>query len=236
MNTEQRIVRLLVGGPAAATLGMQALCAISVGDLLAYRVGVLLLSIGLLAWIWRSKDIVIGPLVPRLAFCLVAAASFSLSLLETLLLRGPVFARGVLGLIAAASIYATLLLALTRPRARDSFAGWLVVHLGLAVSAVVVALAAVEATFHATTPANLYEIVPDDPRSAPCIIRQPVLGWQLRPGFRGRYLHPEFPGSRVDINDLGFRDGLEETAPPLPGHASVLGARRLARLRDGCRA
>jgi len=41
-------------------------------------------------------------------------------------------------------------------------------------------------------------------------------------GFRGTYVHPDFAGIRVEVNDLGLRDGLDESAPPGPDERSVL--------------
>jgi hypothetical protein len=213
--------RALLGVTAVATLAMQAIASARVGDLLLYRASVALSSLGVFAAAWASRDVQIRSPLARLALCAMAAASFWLAVLELLLLRGPVLARGFLALVAAGLVHGGVLFFVTTPRAataRDEVTGRLV----LAAAATALTLFAVEAGFQAVMPADVYDIVPDQPGAPPWWIAHPGVPWVARPGFRGRYLHPEFRGSRVDINALGFRDGLDETAPPAPGEASVL--------------
>ena len=212
---------MLLGAGAAATLGIQLVLAIRTRDLPVYRGAALLWSLALLVWAGRSRAPAVGRILPRLACALAAAGGFWLALLELLLGRGSLLARGVLGVLAGAASHVTMLLFVLEPGGHEPRRG-ITAHVALAAAAGAWTLFAVEGVFHTVLPANVYEIFPDDPRSPPCLVPDPVLHVRLRPGFRGRYLHPEFPGLRVDINDLGFRDGLEETAPPPAEDASVL--------------
>ena len=214
-------VRLVIAGPALATFVLQLVRAMQLAQLLPPRALVALWSAALAAWALWADGVAIARFLVRLTVCLAAALCFWLSLLETLLARGPVLPRGVLGLAAGAAIHTTLLLVATEPRTA-SRAGRLGAQLALATSATALTLLGIESAFHAVAPASVYEVVPDDRGAGPLFVPHPTCLWQLRPGFRGRYIHPEFRGTRVAINDLGFRDGLDETAPPPAGEASIL--------------
>jgi hypothetical protein len=205
-----------------ATLGMQTMWALGEDRFFAYRALVSVGSVALASWAWRTRELVIAGVLSRLVCSLFAGASFWLAVLEALLRQGPVLARGLLWILAAAALHVTLFLFATHRRGEQSGGDRFVMPLSLSASAVALTLAVIESGFHAWMPANVYEVVPDDPRSPPCHTWNPRSGWRLEPGFRGRQMHPEFPGVRVDINALGFRDGLDETAPPWPGDVSIL--------------
>ena len=75
----------------------------------------------------------------------------------------------------------------------------LVVSMGLT-------LAVLEAVARHLLPLDPYEIVPEAPDGEPIGIRHPTRGHSLRPGFHGRFVHPDFGGEEVAINRFGFRD------------------------------
>ncbi len=213
-------LRLLIAGAAIVTLVLQATLALRERNLLAYRAMASTWSLGLVVWAWRSEDVQIGGLLTRLAYALGAAAVFWLAVLEVMLLRGPLLARGVLAIAAASLVHATILLFATTKEGASG--ADLVNRLVLASASALVAVLAVETAFQAIKPASVYDLVPDDPRSGPGLITHPGVPNLLRPGFRGHFMHPEFPGLRVDINALGFRDTLDDITAPGPGEASVL--------------
>jgi hypothetical protein len=96
------------------------------------------------------------------------------------------------------------------------------VRIGLALSALLVLLCAVEGAFRAVASVRLYDIVPDDPALGSSMVRREDGRPVGRPGFRGQFIHPEFRGCRVEFNAWGLRDGLDEATPPAEGEASVL--------------
>lgn len=158
----------------------------------------------------------------RLAGLAATAAFAWAGLLEGLLLAKPLFARELLLVAAGASLHVLLLFAAdsigrpSRAVPRVVGRGW------LAATSVVLCACLVEWVFTWRMPAWIYEVVPDDPRQGTMIVAHPPLVHALRPGFRGRYVHPEFPGLRVEINALGMRDRPEEGVLPAAGDAVVL--------------
>ena len=56
--------------------------------------------------------------------------------------------------------------------------------------------------------ASRLDLPTSSPRSAlgPLLVARPGRPKAMRPGFRGKYVHPEFPGLRVEINALVSRD------------------------------
>src|SRR5439155_15515029 len=109
-------VRLVIAGPAFATFVLQVVRAMQLAQLLPPRALVALWSAAFAAWALWADGVAIARFLVRLTVCLAAALCFWLSLLETLLARGPVLPRGVLGLAAGAAIHTTLLLVATEPR------------------------------------------------------------------------------------------------------------------------
>jgi hypothetical protein len=92
----------------------------------------------------------------------------------------------------------------------------------LVLCSIFLSLFVVECLIRAVTPLNLYEIVPDDPAMGSCFYRYEKGRLKANPGFRGRFMHPEFSGIPVEINDWGLRDGMDEATPPKPEEVSVL--------------
>ena len=178
-------------------------------------------NLGLCAWAWLSTDVQIQSSFLRLGSCVAAAASLWLGVLQVWLAHGPVLARGVLGIVAGALTHATILAFTTTPPGPSNKASS-ANHLVLAASAAALTLFGIETALQATRPVDFYELIPETPGGGSYLIPLPGVRWALSPGFRGRYVHPEFPGLRVEINRLGFRDGLDESAPPASGEASIL--------------
>jgi hypothetical protein len=170
----------------------------------------------------------------RLAFALVTAATFWSAVLEAWLLgAGVVLALGFLAVAAGALCHATLVFALARGRGASTPAGRVLTRLLCCASALVLALCGVEGALAAVFPRQVYEVVPDDPalgrylrfrgaQASHAGLSGAVSMPYLQPGFRGRYMHPEFPGLRVAIDALGMRCDPEAAAAPEDGSASVL--------------
>jgi hypothetical protein len=178
-------------------------------------------NLALFMWAWLSEDARIRSSVMRLGGCIVAAATFWLGVLQVWLAHGPVLARGLLGIVAGGFTHAAVIALKTTPPGgpyRTDRAN----HALLAASAAALTLFGIEATLQAIRPADVYALIPDTPGVPSCLVPQPGVRWALQPGCRGHYVHPEFPGLQVVINDLGFRDRLDESAPPAPGDASIV--------------
>jgi hypothetical protein len=178
-------------------------------------------NLGLCAWAWLSNDVQIRSSLLRLGTCGAAAASLWLGVLQVWLAHSPVLARGVLGVVAGSLTHAAILAFITTPPGTSNKAST-ANHLVLAASAALLTLFGIETALQATRPVNFYEVIPETPGGGSYLIPQAGVRWALSPGFRGRYMHPEFPGLRVEINRLGFRVGLDESAPPASGEASIL--------------
>jgi hypothetical protein len=89
---------------------------------------------------------------------------------------------------------------------------------GLCLSVVVLALVlnGAEWQHDRTRPRQPYKVVPDDRLGPQNLVRRdPVLGMTLRPGFRGRFVHPQYGAQHVTVNREGFRgpDWQGETDP-----------------------
>jgi hypothetical protein len=83
------------------------------------------------------------------------------------------------------------------------------------------ALVPIEA-WQASRPApDWYSFVALDGSAADLLVEDPDLRWRLRPGFRGRLVHPELEEVVVEVNSNGLRD--RELQVDLPGQALVLG-------------
>ncbi|MEM7200461.1 MAG: hypothetical protein AAF628_09370 [Planctomycetota bacterium] len=157
----------------------------------------------------------------RLVYAGLAAVALWLSGLEFALTRTTILARGLLGWSAAIAVYGTIALALARgpgQRAEPKLA----LRLGVFAAMLLLSLFAVETLLRRLFPVQIYEIVPDNPRQGSCLMAGPNRRPELRPGFTGQYMHPEFPELRIEINDWGLRDDAEEASEPEPGSRSVL--------------
>ena len=142
-----------------------------------------------------------------------------LAVLEALLGLGEVYALGLLAVVAGGAVHLVgALAALTREGpARRALVGVLVL-----AASTLVTLTAAEGVFRLLLPPQIYEIVPDDWRGGEAFVRGDDGRLIGRPGFSGRYKHPEFPGVRVELNELGFRDDRSESIPPREDEDVVL--------------
>ncbi|MFG0317778.1 MAG: hypothetical protein ACF8XB_10930 [Planctomycetota bacterium JB042] len=195
---------------AAAALVLQGGVALLHGAVSPGRVGAVVAAALLVAGAARVARS--SPAVRSIA-ALGAPALLFAGALEARLAFAPVLAAGLLLAVAAALVHATLLLVLlAAPRALR--------RATLLLAAVATAAFLGEVAVRAFVPVSIYDIVPDDRGGGECIVGDGDVK-TLAPGFRGEYRHPEFPGLRVEINDLGLRDGLDERAPAA-GERSVL--------------
>lgn len=209
---------LLFVAPALGVLAWHGYQLIDDGTHVAYRVLATVCAVAAAGWSATGSD------KPRTALRVAAALAVSVALwlavLEWAVARQRVYALGFLLMVAAALVQTTILLAVHAPRPRPAANG-LALRAAFAVSVVALSLCGIEAAFSARLPPMLYDAVPDDPGSPAFFkIENGILVG--RPGFRGQFVHPQFPGVRVEINDLGMRDGLDEKAPPDPDDVSVL--------------
>lgn len=156
------------------------------------------------------------------AMALGGGSLAALSLLDLLLAHGDVYARGVLGAACVAALLSLLTFIALRARPTQGRATRVVQGVLVLTTATTGALTLVESGFRARFPLLVYEIVPDD-RSLGEAFEQTQDGQLVgRPGFRGEYRHPEFPGVRIDLNAWGLRDGLDEAVPPSADALRVL--------------
>jgi hypothetical protein len=158
----------------------------------------------------------------RLAGLAATAAFAWAGLLEAVLLAKLLLARELLLVAAGVSLHVLLLFAADSIGRVPSAAPRVVCRSWFTVTSVVLCACLVEWVFTWRLPAWIYDVVPDDPRLGTMIVAHPPLVHALRPGFRGRYVHPEFPGLRVEINALGMRDRPDEGVLPATGDAVVL--------------
>lgn len=204
-----------------AALPLQAAALLRLGALPRMRGTFLLVALGLLAWA-GACGASRRPLWPaRLLIALGAAGLFWASLLEANLHFGTPYALGFLFHASGFLAHATALFALLTRGGRGA-AARLVLRLGLLSCSTLFLLFAVEAAFRLVIPVKVYDIVPDGFGSAPCLVEGENGFLHATPGFRGKYMHPQFLGTRVEINDYGLRDGLDEAVPKREGEASLV--------------
>lgn len=98
----------------------------------------------------------------------------------------------------------------------------LLIGLGISLGALTGSLALAEWTMRRSQPIDPYALRPTDIKAARRhLVRDEELGMKLRPGFEGRFVHPEFDRELVRINADGFRGGPWPTEPD-PDSARVL--------------
>jgi hypothetical protein len=69
---------------------------------------------------------------------------------------------------------------------------------------------------------HTYDSVSDDPTRGACLFKGPDGRGRAIPDYRGKYVHREFSGVRVEINAFGLRDGLDEATPPAAGEVPFI--------------
>lgn len=107
----------------------------------------------------------------------------------------------------------------------------LLAGLGLSLGVLSFSLALAEWTLERGQPVDPYALRPTDGRAPRRhLVGDPELGMRLRPGFQGRFVHPEYGGEMVEINADGFRGGSWPSEPDpdsrrvlLLGDSSVFG-------------
>lgn len=156
-----------------------------------------------------------------LAAGLGTALSLALLLLEGVLERTELLARGALGLAAATAVAGCWLVVRAGPRAGAGRTGP-APRIALALAVLLGSLWTVECLARWTRGLHTYDPVSSDPRHGPCLFRDDHGAARANPGYRGRFVHREFEGVPVAINALGLRDGDDEVEPPAAGVPHVL--------------
>lgn len=108
------------------------------------------------------------------------------------------------------------------PLGRRSTTWRVLARLALSLAVLAFSFAAAARITEQRLPVEPYALRTDD-AGAPqrYMIRDPLLGNVLRPGYRGRFVHPEYGGELVEINPDGFR-GADWPMEPDPGALRVL--------------
>ncbi|MHC4946181.1 MAG: SGNH/GDSL hydrolase family protein [Planctomycetota bacterium] len=205
----------------AALLGQAGLAA-ALGRITLYRVLSLLVCIGGLAHASRLKKGAAPGFFSRILFASAASILFWLTLLEVVLQFQTLLARGALMFMAGAAFHAMILLFITDSRNKASRVGRLILRSSVFVFMIFFLTFLAESVIRMKVPLNLYEPIPDRPELGPYYDYLPDGRICGRPGFAGTWMHPEFSGVRFEINEYGFRDGLDEASPPQPGEVSML--------------
>ncbi len=193
---------------------------VATGNAGSARAAVLLVGVGAAVWALAGRAKRAGDL-ERLFVVLAATAAFWVGALEIVLRQTVPMARGLLVLLTLAAIHAALLYAVVGSEPRGGL-GRAARGLLASLAVLLGTLTLMEAAVRAVSPIRSYELVPDDPAAGPCLLRAPDGRLVGVPGCSGRYVHRDFPGLRVELNDLGLRDGLDEVAPPDDATPSVL--------------
>jgi hypothetical protein len=205
----------------AAFLGQAGLAA-ALGRITLYRTLSLLVCIGGLAHASRLKKGPSPDFFTRILFTSAASILFWLTLLEVVLQYRTLLARGALMFMAGAAFHAMILLFITDSRNKASRVGRLILRSSVFVFMIFFLTFLAESVIRMKVPLNLYEPIPDRPELGPYYDYLPDGRICGRPGFAGTWMHPEFSGVRFEINEYGFRDGLDEVSPPQPGEVSIL--------------
>lgn len=216
-----RGVAWLFIGPTVVAVLWQLFMVLGRGEVTAYRGSALAVGALVLLWCVPLRRNVAPGVLYRLLFAVLAAGLFWLSALEFALDHVTILAWGLLFLMAAATVHATVLFGVVGGR-RDGAAGRLLLRIGLSLSMVMVLLWGIEGAFRAVSSVRLYDIIPDDPTAGSSMVHRETGRPVGRPGFRGEFIHPEFRGCRVEFNAWGLRDGIDEATPPAAGDASVV--------------
>jgi hypothetical protein len=157
----------------------------------------------------------------RFAAATIVALALATAALDAAATRGDVFAFGLLLAVAGFAVGATWAYRSLRPESESrlaAVAGGALLFLATASSL----LAALERAAVAVAPLALYGFVPDDRSFGDAYTLGPDEELIGRAGYRGSMRHPEFFGIRVDLNDWGLRDGLDEATPIAREDDSVL--------------
>jgi hypothetical protein len=105
---------------------------------------------------------------------------------------------------------------------RDSKSGRVAAGLCLSLAVFSFAFAAADWIYSRHQPLDLYEIAPIESGSMRgAFLHDKKLGVVFRPGFRGRFAHPEYHHELVEINNAGYRDR-DWPVRPDPGTVGVL--------------
>lgn len=213
--------RIVIGmGVVAATMIVVA-AAIEDG-FLAWRIAGSTAAVACIALAATLPRAWLGATPVRLILAVATAGALSIGALDLAATLGEVFAFGLLAATAGFFVSATWVFRSLRLEGPESLATRAIVGVLLSLATLTTLLAVVERVAVALAPLALYDFVPDDRSFGDAYTLGPDDEMIGRPGFRGTMRHPEFFGIRVDFNDWGLRDGLDETAPIAAETDSIL--------------
>lgn len=218
---DRRAVAWLFLLPTVLALGWHLLVTVERGGLTSYRLAAFAVGAVIVVWSQRARGGARPGVLGRLVFAAAAVVLFWLSAVEFALGHVTILALGLLFLLGCAAIHFTVLFGLTGSRG-EAGPSRLFVRIGLSLSMVIVMLWGIEGLFRVLRPVQLYDIIPDDPAAGSSMELRASGRPVGRPGFRGQFIHPEFPGCRIEFNAWGLRDGLDEASSPAAGERSVV--------------
>ncbi len=216
MNHRARFLFLVL--PLVGALGVQAWLGSDRNLLDRGRVLLLIALVLFAAARFRPRA---GGAIVRTALSAACALAFAFAVLEVAVSTAAVHARGLLWTGVLLCMHFTALTFVLSPARERTRSERVVTGVGVLLSTLALSIALLETLFAWRAPANLYELQPDDPANGPGMH---VEGNRLvgTSNFRGRWMHPEFAGVRVELNALGLRDDADETGKPPQGTASVV--------------
>lgn len=131
----------------------------------------------------------------------------------------------VMGLLGFAAIAAVALIAMASTLEPGRRARRIALRTGALVLLFSGVFAGLEALARRMVPIDPYAIVPEADSASPDYARaDPVLGFRAAPGFRGRFVHPEYGRELVTLGAQGFRGGdVPAEKPPGERRVFVLG-------------
>lgn len=186
------------------------------------RFSILSICLGLALTFWSLRTLRKSnrTLPASLVLSVSCSGFFWMSTLDFLTQYWSVDALTLLLVMAATVMYATV--AFATIESVHSTGARRIKEIGFALSVFAIFLCAVEGMLGVAFPSKLWAPVPDNPDFGPHIIRTQDGRWVGNPGFKGQFVHPEFAGIRVEINQYGLRDDPEEASPPEENEVSIL--------------
>jgi hypothetical protein len=180
-----------------------------------YRGAAVLVCLALL--VWERRD---ASPAARVAAIAATASLFWAGALEATLGATSLLCWELAFFPAAALVHAAVLIWTStpdEPGGLDTFAR----RASLVLAALGASLFLLEGTCRLAFGLHTYDPVSDDPGRGAALFKGPDGRGRAIPGYRGRFVHREFSGVRVEINDWGLRDGLDEARPPEEGDLAL---------------
>ena len=208
--------------PAVAAFGVQLSWAFGPAGSGGLRMWLLLI-----AGIGSGLSLVLGRLpgahpLPLSALAIAVPAVFWLTVLEYALTVTKPTALPLLLTLDAALVHTALALLVVREKADTGTFQRVLQKMTVVAATIALITSAAEFVLLRQHPLNLYAPQADDPSFGPCMVADATGRSVAVPGFRGRFMHHEFPGIRVEINAWGLRDDPREAEAPDADTLSIL--------------